>query len=308
MKKIDFATTLTDSQSYIGDLALPYVTAAFLKNKTADSGVKIVDNIVLKAYVAKLTGSNLLHIGGCDFSPNGTIVAGEVALEPKPFAIDIELCYDDLQNLWNGLNNGNLNTQEPGSDLVSALQDVLINAMNEGFEDTVWNGVYNSTGTTVTSNFNGIDSQITTNVITGATGLTATNIIAAVDATVAALPSVVLEDVSNLKIYMNPKTLLFYKQALMAKGINTPADAMPTTYDGIPIYDVTKIADDRIYAIQPQNIALGLGAMDNFSQLVIKDMRESTLDNKVRMKLQGKADVKVIFEAEASKWYYTAAQ
>ena len=58
-----------------------------------------------------------------------------------------------------------------------------------------------------------------------------------------------------------------------------------------------------MFAIQPQNIALGVGAMDNFSQLVIKDMRESTLDNKVRMKLQGKADVKIIYPAEAAKWY-----
>ena len=301
MEKFNFATALSETQSYIGEAALPYVLGAFLKNKTADSGVKIVEDIIKFAYVAKLTGSNLVQVGThCDFSPDGTITAGEAKLEPKEMFIDVELCYNELESIWNGLTNGNLNSQELGADFNQALQQVLQDAMNQGFEDVLWNGVA-TTGTSVTDLFDGIDAQITTNVATGTT-LTKSNIVAAVDALVGKLPSVVLEDVSNLKIYMNPKTLLFYKQALMALGINTPAEAQLSTYDGIPIYAVSKIADNKMYAIQPANIAIGVGAMDNFSQLTIKDMRESTLDNKVRMKLQGKADVKVIYEAEAAKF------
>lgn len=304
MKKLDFATTLTETQSYIGELALPYVTAAFMKNRTVDSGIKVVEDIVKYAYVAKLAGSNLVQHGThCDFAPSGTITAGEVKLEPCEFFIDIEICYEDLESLWNGLNSGNLNTQDAGADFNAALQKVLIDAMNQDFETKIWNETSN-TGGTACDNFKGIDSQIVTNRVTGTTGLTKSNIVAAVDALVLKLPSVVLEDLSGLKIYMNPKTAMLYKQALMGLGLNTPAEAQLTTYDGIPIYQVVKIADNRIYAIQPQNIVLGVGAMDNFSQLVIKDMRESTLDNKFRMKLQGKADVKLIYEAEAAKWYF----
>lgn len=303
MKKLDFATTLNETQSYIGELALPYVTAAFMKNKTVDSGIKVVEDIIKFAYVAKLSGSNLVQVGShCDFTPSGTITAGEVKLTPCEFFIDIELCYEDLENLWNGLNSGNLNTQDAGADFNAALQGVLIDAMNQGFETAIWQAD-GTTGHTWCEDFSGITQQIVTNVVTGSSALTKTNIIAAIDALVAELPSVVLEDLSGLKIYMNPKTAMFYKQALMSLGINTPAEAQLTTYDGIPIYQVVKIADNTIVAIQPQNIVLGVGAMDNFSQLVIKDMRESTLDNKVRMKLQGKADVKVIYEAEAAKWY-----
>lgn len=302
MKKLDFATTLNETQSYIGELALPYVTAAFMKNKTVDSGIKVVEDIIKYAYVAKLSGSNLVQVGThCTFNPSGTITAGEVKLEPCSFFIDIELCYEDLESLWNGLNSGNLNTQEPGADFNQALQGVLIDAMNQGFEDAIWNAT-GGTGNTYCSSYTGISTQIT-NVVTGASALTKSNIVAAVDALVAKLPSTILEDPSALKIYMNPKMLLYYKQALMALGINTPADSPAATYDGIPIYTVVKIADNELFAIQPQNIVLGVGAMDNFSQLVIKDMRESTLDNKVRMKLQGKADVKVIYPAEAAKWY-----
>lgn len=302
MKKLDFATTLTETQSYIGELALPYVTAAFMKNKTVDSGIKVVEDIIKYAYVAKLSGSNLVQVGShCNFNPSGTITAGEVKLEPCEFFIDIELCYEDLESLWNGLNSGNLNTQDPGADFNQALQGVLIDAMNQGFETAIWTAT-GGTGNTWCESFTGISAQIT-NSATGASALTKSNIVAAVDALVAKLPSTILEDVSGLKIYMNPKMLLYYKQALMALGINTPVDSPAATYDGIPIYTVTKIADNELFAIRPDNIVLGVGAMDNFSQLVIKDMRESTLDNKVRMKLQGKADVKVIYPAEAAKWY-----
>ena len=38
MKRLDFATTVVESQSYIGEQALEYILACFLKNKTADSG------------------------------------------------------------------------------------------------------------------------------------------------------------------------------------------------------------------------------------------------------------------------------
>lgn len=303
MKKLDFATTLSETQSYIGEAALPYVTAAFMKNKTVDSGIKTVEDIVKFAYVAKLTGSNLVQRGThCNFTPSGTITAGEVKLEPCEFFIDIELCYDDLEAIWNGLNSGNLNSQELGADFQAALEKVLIDAMNQSFEDAIWNDTA-GTGTTACDHFVGIVPQITTNVVTGSSAISKTNIVGIVDSVIAKLPSTILEDVSALKIYMNPKMAMYYKQALMSLGINTPNDMPMATYGGIPIYTVTKIADNTIVAIQPQNIALGLSAMDNFSQLIIKDMRESTLDNKVRMKLQGKADVKVIYEAEAAKFY-----
>jgi hypothetical protein len=180
-----------------------------------------------------------------------------------------------------------------------------MDAMSTDFEWNLWNAlgtITGGTGQTLCANFTGIPAQITTNKVTGASALTASNIVAAVDALIAKLPGVVLEDPSGMKIYMNPKTAMYYRQALMKLGINTPNDSPPFTYDGFPIYQVVQIPDNVMVAIQPQNIALGVGAMDNFSQLIIKDMRETTLDNKVRMKLQGKADVKVLYQNEAAKW------
>ena len=310
MKKLDFVTTLTETQSYIGEQAGQYVLAAFLQNKTADSGLRIETDIIKSKFVAKLTGTSLVKggagtAGNCDFSASGTIVAGEVELTPKPMWINIELCYEELEALWSGLNSGDLNSRGLTDDFNGALQAVLIDAMNNAFEDVVWNGIYDATGVTTNSLFDGIDAQITTNVITSGATFSKTNILGFVDQLVEALPAVIIEDKESLKIYMNPKSALYYRQALMALGYNTMGDGTTntlSTYDGITIVELVKIHTDSMYAFQPLNVALGVGAMDNFAQVSILDMREHTLDNNIRMALQGKATVGVIYEAECAKF------
>lgn len=306
MKAINFATTLVESQSYVGEQALEYILACFLKNRTADSGVRIVTDIVKSAFVAKLSGSNLVQCGdNCTFSPTGTLTATEVELAPCTMYINIELCYNDLVGLWNGLNSGDLNTQDLGSDFNRALVGVLTGTMGEYFEDVLWNGSTGATGPTgCTCTVAGIDSQITTHALysTGVT-FTKANIVGYVDELIAALPSCILENKDKVKIYANPKTILFYRQALMSLGINTPCnvDCPMATYDGIEFVSLGKIKDNHMYAFDPQNLVIGVGSMDNFSYVKILDMRQTTLDNSVRMAIQGKVDVKLIYEAEAAQ-------
>lgn len=305
-KALNFATTLVESHSYVGEQALEYILGCFLKNRTADAGVRIVTDIVKSAFVAKLSGSDLVGCGdNCSFTPSGTITATEVELTPCTFYINIELCYNDLVGLWNGLNSGDLNTQDLGADFSRALIDILVGEMGETFEKAIWQG--SSTASTGSTAFTGctcaitpIENQITTHVLysTGVT-FTKANIVAYVDELIANLPSCILEDMSKVKIFVNPKTALYYKQALMALGINTPADSPPMTYDGIQLVVLGAIPDNKMYAFDPQNLVIGVGAMDNFTQVRVIDMREHTLDNKVRMAIQGKVDVKLIYEAEA---------
>ena len=300
MRKLDFSTTLTDSQSYIGEQALQYILAAFLQNKTADTpGVNIVQDIKKSAFIAKLTGTNLVQVGNnCSFSDSGTLVAGEAELIPKTMFINTSLCYNELEALWNAVDSANANTQDITADFNNALIGVLTDAMNRSFENAIWNGV-SGNGSTEILLFDGIDAQITTYALTGST-FTKSNIVSEVDRLIATLPEAVLEHSDELVIWMNNKSVLYYKQALMALGINTPAEAQLTTYDGIQIKTIGRIADNKMYAFIPSNLAIGVGAMDNFSQLQVLDMRTRTGDNDVRMVLQGKVDVKLIYEAEAS--------
>lgn len=302
MKALNFATTVVESQSYVGEQALEYILACFLKNRTADTGVRIVTDIIKSAFVAKLKGENLVECGdNCTFTPTGTITAEEVELTPCTFYINVELCYKDLKALWNGLNSGDLNTQDLGADFNRALIQVLVGTMGETFEKLIWLSTSGSSLTGCSCTVVGVDEQITTNRLhtTGVT-FSKANIVGYIDELVAGLPNCILEDKSKVKIYVNPKTALYYRQALMSLGINSPCDisCAQSTYDGIEFAVIGAIADNKAYAFDPQNLVIGVGSMDEQTYVRVLDMREHTLDNSVRFGLQAKVDVKFIYEPE----------
>lgn len=299
-KVMNFATVVVENQTVCGQNALEYILACFLKNRTADSGVRIVTDVIKSALVSKMSGSKLVSCGNnCTFTPSGTLNLTEVELTPCAFHINLELCYQDLEGVYNGLNSGNLNTQDLGADFNRALRELLIGTMGETFEKVLWQGTTGTTMTGCTCTVDSLPSQILTNHI-HASGVTLSkaNIIGYVDQMMAKLPPCLLEDTSKLKIYMNPKSLLYYKQALGALGVILPSESLPTTYDGIEIYTIGAIPDNKMFVFQPENLVIAVGAMDNFSQLNILDMRQHNLDNSVRMSIQGKVDAKFIYEAE----------
>lgn len=305
MKKFDFASTLTNSTTYAGEQLESYILKAFTASKFVESipAQNVISDIIFKTKIGKLDGANLVQVGeNCTFNDSGSITASEAVLEPKPFFINIQLCYEDLEPIFNSLNNGSLNEQELQASFASALTEIMISKMNETTQDVFINGVYVSTGTTALSQFNGIDAQITTNVVTGSSALTASNIIAALSALVLAVPENVLEK-EDLTIYMNRKTLQLYFNALAAMASLTPQDTMTPNYMGIPIVTVPTIAANKMYCLQTANIFVGVGAVNDLTNVQIIDMKPLGQGNNVRMILQGKVDCKLGWEAEAAKWY-----
>lgn len=303
MKNFKFASTLTNSTTYAGEQLEAYILKAFTKSKFVESlpAQNVISNIFFKTKIGKLDGSNLVQVGeNCTFNDSGTIVASEAVLEPKPFFINVQLCYEDLEPIYNTLNNGSLNEQQLQAGFATALTELMISKMNYTTQDVFINGVYVATGTTALSQFDGIDHQITTNVATGAT-ITSSNIIAALSALVAKVPEDVLEQ-EDLTIYMSRKTLQLYFDALAKLASLTPQDTMSPNFMGIPIVTVPTIAADKMYAIQKSNIFVGVGGMTDFESIQIIDMKPLGQGNNVRLILQGKADVKLGWEAEAAKF------
>lgn len=299
-KAMNFSTAIVETQTVCGENALEYILACFLKNRTADSGVRIVTDVIKSAVVSKISGTNLVECGdNCTFTPSGQLNLTEIELIPCTFYINLELCLNQLTGIYNGLNSGNLNTQDLGADFNRALRELLIGTMTETFEKVLWQGTTGTTMTGCTCSIDSLESQVVTNHL-HSSGITfsSTNIIGLVNEMMASVPSCLLEKSDMLKIYMNPKSLLYYKQGLASLGIILPSDKVPTTYDGLEIYPISAIPDNKMMVFNPSNLVIAVGAMDNFSQLNILDMRQHNLDNSVRMNIQGKVDAKFIYEAE----------
>lgn len=303
MGKFSFASTLTNNTTYAGEELASFLLKAYTQSKFVESvpAQNIITDIVYKTKINKLSGSDLVQVGdNCEFTDSGTLVVSENVLEPKPFFINTQICYEDLEPIFNTLNSGSLTQQELSAEFAGALTEMLVSKMNYTTQNVFVNGVYNATGTTALTQFDGIDAQITTHVVTGAT-ITSSNIIAHLSAMVAEVPEDVLE-ADDLSIYMSRKTLQKYFDALAALASLTPQDALAPNYMGIPIITVPTIAADKMYCMQTENIYVGVGALDEFSALQIIDMKPLGQGNNVRLILQGKCDVSLGWEMEAVKF------
>ena len=302
-RKFNFASTLTNNTTYDGEQLEGYILKAFTDNKTIGSvpAQQVITDIMEKEKVGKLDGSNLVQVGeNCTFNDSGTVTVSEGDLEPKDLFINISLCYEDLRPIYNTLNTGALNEQELKAGFADAMTNMLISKFNQSWEDMVWNAT-GGTGSTLYDQITGIDAQITTNSVSGAT-LTSSNIISALSSLIAKLGNDVLEK-DDLTIFMNQKTLNLYFDALFALGIMTPQGATAATYKGYPIVAISKIADNKMYAMETSNLFFGVGSMTDFESLQILDQKKTTGDNAVRLILQGRGDVLVGWESEAAKYH-----
>jgi hypothetical protein len=302
-RKFNFGSTLTDNTSWCGEQLEGYILKSFTDNKTVGSvpATQVITDIMEKEKVGKLDGSDLVQVGeNCTFNDSGTVVVSVGDLEPKDLFINLQLCYEDLRPIYNTLNSGALNEQELSANFAGAMTDMLVSKFNQSWENMIWNAT-GGTGSTLADQIVGIDAQITTNSVSGAT-LTAANIIAALSALIAELPNDVL-DKENLTIYMNQATLNLYYDALFALGIMTPQGTTAATYKGYPIVAISQIADNRMYAFETTNVFFGIGGMGDFEALQILDQKKITGDNAVRLILQARGDVLVGWESEASKYH-----
>lgn len=287
-KTFNFASTLTNSTSYDGEQLESYILKAFTKSKFVESlpAQNIIQDIQFKKKVGRLDGSNLVQTGStCAFNDSGTIVVSEKELYPLPYFINVQLCYEDLEAIYNSLNTGALNQEELSASFTTALTELMVSKMNSNMQS-----VY----------INKLDSLITTHALTGDTP-SASTIVSIFSQMVQAIPEDVLEN-ENLTFYMNKKTLQLYYDYLATLAKLTPQDVMTPNYMGIKIVTIPTIATGKIYLLETGNIYIGVGALDEFSSLQIIDMKPLGQGNNVRLILQGKGDLVVGWEEEAVKY------
>ena len=302
----EFASTFTSSQSYFGTDAAPYVLAAFTNNKLADLAQDVITDINESEPIANMSVTDLISFAeNCDFTPAGTLTTGDAKLTPKAVTADFELCYADLRGVYNGLSNSTEQGIEPAQVFMQALQEVFLSEFNKNI---MQRALYASggTGTTVYDGITGIWNQVTTNVVTGGTALSASNIIAAVESAIMELDNDVLENESDgLMVVMNQKMLRYYQSALAASGAAwgfDPATTKPRTYDGFKIETISKMADNNILVLNKPNVYLGVGNMGEFEQFNIVDFRRTTMDRKFGISIAGRFDIKLVLESQSAKW------
>jgi hypothetical protein len=278
----------TTTSNFAGKAAGFYISAA-LKQANSLDYLTSIENIKFKSNIQKMAGSGVVADATCDFTGAGTLALTEKVLEPKNLQINLDLCKSTLLDSWEALQM----RAGAGAPPPASFNDYVISYMGEiiaeATEDSIW------AGTAVAGKFNGFNGAVTGLLLPGvdatvvqdaATGAySATNVIANLQAAVAAIPTAVLGK-EDLHIYMNQKTYRYYISAISTLGY---VNAYNMNGDYVPVFEGYNIAvcngmnDNEVVIAQKSNMFFGTDLLSDATRITLMDM--AALDGSDNMRL-----------------------
>jgi hypothetical protein len=294
------ADSLTiNSSSYAGELALPYINAAILSGDTLAKGyVTLKENVKYKAVLKKLSNAaSLVQSASCDFSQAGDLNLDESVLEVSDLKVNLELCKKEFARDWEASQTGRgfINDVVPAN-----FSDFLIGyaaaKVAENIEYTIWQG---NTASGSYQSFDGFEKKLL--VLTGGAditwvgALTASTVIANMNAVINALPAALIGS-PETKLYVNRQTAQFYRQAITALGymqMYQAGDDFNLQFNGYDIYVCPGISNGTVIAAQPSNLFVGVDANSDFAEVRVVDMSLTDASDNVRMAMRFRTGVQV---------------
>ena len=257
--------------TYAGELALPYVTAALLGAETIAKGrCRFLEGIVGKTVISGLATTDTIQAANCDFSGGSNVALTEQVLNPSDLAVMEEVCRGTMYPTWIAANG----RMERNGDLPVAWGDFLLGAVAErtgsNLENLLWSGDAGAVfGTGFLSNDGVIDEaginasacQDFTQVDTGA-AWTAANILDKLSLVfdgAAAIPGILGKP--GVGFYISYEAYAFFLQAVAAQntdaGFNQSLEG--ATYLGYPVYATSGIPNTVDVAVftYPDNLVVG---------------------------------------------------
>ena len=257
--------------TYAGELALPYVTAALLGAETIAKGrCRFLEGIVGKTVISGLATTDTIQAANCDFAGGSNVALTEQVLDPSDLAVMEEVCRGTMYPTWIAANG----RMERNGDLPVAWGDFLLGAVAErtgsNLENLLWSGDAGAVfGTGFLSNDGVIDEaginasacQDFTQVDTGA-AWTAANILDKLSLVfdgAAAIPGILGKP--GCGFYISYEAYAFFLQAVAAQntdaGFNQSLDG--ATYLGYPVYATSGIPNTVDVAVftYPDNLVVG---------------------------------------------------
>ena len=288
-----------NSSTYAGELALPYINAAILSGDTLAKGyVTLKEGVKYKAVLKKLSNAaSLVQAASCDFSQAGQLNLDESVLEVSDLKVNLELCKKEFARDWEASQTGRgfINDVVPAN-----FSDFLIGyaaaKVAENIEYTIWQG---NTASGSYQSFDGFEKKLL--VLTGGAditwvgALTASTVIANMNAVINALPAALIGS-PETKLYVNRQTAQFYRQAITALGymqMYQAGDEFNLQFNGYDIYVCPGISNGTVIAAQPSNLFVGVDANSDFAEVRVVDMSLTDASDNVRMAMRFRTGVQV---------------
>lgn len=269
-KKYNFDIDATVN-TYAGELALPYVTAALLGAETIAKGrCRFLEGIVGKTVISGLATTDTIQAANCDFADGSNVALTEQVLDPSDLAVMEEICRGTMYPTWIAANG----RMERNGQLPVAWSDFLLGAVAErtgsNLESIIWTGAspfgtgFLSTDGTIDDDATGIGGSACKDFVEADTGAawTAGNILdklGIVFDAAAGIPGILQKP--GCGFYVSYEAYAFFLQALAA--LNTGASYNQSldgaSYLGYPVYPTSGIPNtvDVCVFTYPDNLVVG---------------------------------------------------
>jgi len=284
LKKYDFDITVA-ANTYAGELALPYVTAALLGAETIAKGrCRLIEGVQFKAVINTLTTADTIQAASCTFADGADLSLGEQVIELSDLAVMEVICRGTLFPTWVAA-QGSMNRD---GDLPIEFTDFLMASVAQrtgtNLESLMWQGDAGTIfGVGLLSNDGvideaGIDASAMADFVeadTGAAAWTAANILTNLSLifdAASAIPGILQKP--GCGFYVSYEAYAFFLQAIAAQSTNQGynQDLGGATYLGYPVYPTPGIPNTVDVAVftYPENVVVGTNnyTADTSAQLI----------------------------------------
>jgi hypothetical protein len=267
-QKYNFDITVTDN-TYAGELALPYVTAAVTGAETiANNRARLIEGVVHKAVVSNLNITDPIQAAACA----GTDGANTSLTEQVDLMVKETVCRGTIFPTFIAAQGRMRRDGQIPPDFSEFLLATVAAKTAENLESLMWAGDSSIFTLGLLSNDGtideaGIDASAMADFAEAVTDATfdATNILGNMDtvfAGVAATPGILAKDGAGF--YLSYEAYAFMQQAIAAQGTDMGynRDLKTVTYLGYPVYPTAGIPNtaDVIVFTYPDNIVVGTNA------------------------------------------------
>ena len=294
------ATTTSITTTYAGEKAAGYISAALLSANTIENGgITVKPNVKFKQVIKRLSTTDLIADGSCDFAATDTVTLDEKILQPEEFQVNLNLCKSDFRDDWDAISMGYSAFDNLPPSFQEFLIAEIIAKIADKNEKNIWMGA-----TATAGEFDGLvalaTADGTVNDVAGTT-ITSANVIAEMGKVVDAMPSA-LYGKSDVKLYVAQNVYKAYVRALggfgadgvgaagyEAKGNNQAINSL--LFDGVEVFLANGLDSNYMYLAESSNIFFGTGLLSDHNEVKVLDMADIDGSQNVRFVMRFTAGV-----------------
>lgn len=291
--KVDLATTVSITTTYVGEFAGRYIAAALLSGNTlASNAITVKPNIKYKEIVKKFVGSGtLIADATCDFTATGTLTLTERVLTPEEFQVNAQLCKKDFRSDWEAAAMGYSVFDKLPPSFSEFIMAYFLAATGAKIETNIWHGVNATAG-----QFDGFVVLMTADAevidVADTSTIDSSNVFDELGKLVDAVPAEVYSQ-PDFTIYVAPNVARAYIRALSKSGFRQEfyVGDKPLDYEGKKLFVANGLSSSYMVAAQASNLWFGTGLLSDQNEVKVLDMADLDGSQNVRFVMRFTAGV-----------------